>query len=350
MQSPILIVGAGPTGLVLALFLKRHGVAFRIVDQARGPGEQSRALAVQARTLEFYDQLGLADRAVNAGTRIAGIRMREAGKEVAHVPLGDLGGDISPYPFILCLPQDEHERLLADALGEQGVTVEWETRLTGLTQTAETVNVTLAGPNGEDSASFAYVAGCDGVHSAVREALGIQTPGGTYDRLYYVADVKPVGEMTPEFVFALDPDAFALRLPSRKGENERLIGFVPREAEARPNLRLRARERRAAAGDRGRRGELVLDLSRASPRRDPVPGGPLLPSGRRRPRAQPRRRAGNEHRHRRCGEPLVEAGAGCPGPGRETRCSTPTKTSGSASPAPWSPPPTAPSRPSPTPA
>ena len=236
MTPPILIVGAGPTGLVLALFLERHGAPFRIVDQAGGPGERSRALAVQARTLEFYRQLGLADRAVAAGTKVAAVRLLEAGREIAHVPIGDLGGDLSPYPFILCLPQDEHERLLGDALAERGVSIEWNTRLTALSQAADAAKVTLAGPSGGETAVFDYVAGCDGGHSTVREALGIAMPGGTYDRLYYVADVEPVGAMAPELCVALDRDAFALRLPSRKGANERLIGFVPREAEADPTF------------------------------------------------------------------------------------------------------------------
>ena len=233
---PILIVGAGPTGLVLALFLRRHGVPFRIVDQARGPGEQSRALAVHARTLEFYRQLGLADRAVAAGTVIEDIRMREGGADVAQVSLAGMGGAMSPYPFILCLPQDEHERLLVDALAAEGVAVQWETRLTGLAQDAYGVTVTLSGLTGEERASFAWVAGCDGARSAVREALGVPMEGGTYERLYYVADVQPRAPMAPELVLALERGGFALSLPSRKGENQRLIGFVPAGREADPTF------------------------------------------------------------------------------------------------------------------
>jgi 2-polyprenyl-6-methoxyphenol hydroxylase-like FAD-dependent oxidoreductase len=236
MTAPILIVGAGPTGLVLALFLKRHGVAFRIVDRARGPGEQSRALVVQARTLEFYRQLGLADRAVAAGTVIEAVRMREAGSEVARVPLAGIGCDMSPYPFILCLPQDEHERLLVEALAAEGVAVEWNTRATALSQDADGVAVTLAGPGGEARATFAWVAGCDGARSAVREAFGVAMAGGTYERLYYVADVRPRAPMAPELVLGLDRGAFALTLPARKGQNQRLIGFVPEGREADPGF------------------------------------------------------------------------------------------------------------------
>ena len=236
IDPPILIVGAGPTGLVLALRLRRHGVPFRIVDQASGPGQQSRALAVQARTLEFYRQLGLADRAVAAGTVVEHIRMREGGADVARVSLAGMGGAMSPYPFVLCLPQDEHERLLVDALEAQGVAVEWQTRLTGLVQGREGVSGTLSGPDGEERAAFAYIAGCDGARSMVREALGVAMEGGTYERLYYVADVKPRAPMSPELVGAFDSGGFALSFPSRKGVNQRLIGFVPEGREANPTF------------------------------------------------------------------------------------------------------------------
>ncbi len=237
MSLPVLIVGAGPTGLNLALRLKRHGVAFRIIDQASGPGTQSRALAVQARTLEFYRQVGLADRVVAAGVEIQGIRMREAGEEVARVSLTEFGEGLSPYPIVLDLPQDEHERLLVDVLAAEGVQVEWNTSLEELGPDAEDgVEASLVGPGGPSRERFAYIAGCDGARSRVREARGVRLGGGTYERLYYVADVKIRGPMIPELVLALDKGAFALRLPSRKGEDERLIGFVPDGRESNPTF------------------------------------------------------------------------------------------------------------------
>ena len=236
MTVPILIVGAGPTGLVLALFLKRHSVPLRIIDQAAGPGEHSRALAVHARTLEFYRQLGIADRAIAAGTIVEAIRMREGGREVARVSISGMGAQMSPYPFVLCLPQDEHERLLVDELAAQGVQVDWETRLTRLSQSQGEVSVTLSGPKGNESAEFAYVAGCDGARSIVRESLGVAMEGGTYDRLYYVADVRPREAMPRELVLGLERGGFALCLPARKGQNERLIGFVPEGCEDDPKF------------------------------------------------------------------------------------------------------------------
>ena len=128
-DTDVLIVGAGPTGLVLALWLMRLGVRVRIVDKTAEPGTTSRALAVQARTLELYRQVGLADALVNRGRPMRAINLWAAGKPVAHAVLGDMGADISPFPYALIFPQDEHERLLIDRLAQAGVEVERQTEL-----------------------------------------------------------------------------------------------------------------------------------------------------------------------------------------------------------------------------
>src|SRR3979409_1576864 len=115
-HTDVLIAGAGPTGLVLALWLTRLGLRVRIVDRTSEPGTTSRALAVQARTLEFYRQLGLADAVVARGRAIAALNLGAAGKQVARAVLDDMGTGISPFPYPLIFPQDEHERLLIDRL------------------------------------------------------------------------------------------------------------------------------------------------------------------------------------------------------------------------------------------
>src|SRR4051812_33950771 len=133
-DAPILVVGAGPTGLVLALSLARRGVPVRIIDRNAGPGEASRAMVVHARNLEFYRQLGFADEVVAGGIEIEHFHLREGGEEVASFTFGDIGEGISPYPFLLCYPQDDHERLLGEKLREAGVEVEWNTALKAFTQ------------------------------------------------------------------------------------------------------------------------------------------------------------------------------------------------------------------------
>src|SRR3979490_2500335 len=111
MTEPlVLITGAGPTGLVLAIWLTKLGVRVRIVDKTAEAGTTSRALAVQARTLEFYKQLGIADAVVAAGRKTIAANMWVTGKRAAHIVLGEMGSGLSPFPFALVYPQDEHER------------------------------------------------------------------------------------------------------------------------------------------------------------------------------------------------------------------------------------------------
>src|SRR3954447_667367 len=106
MDIPVLIVGAGPTGLVLALWLTRLGVPVRIVDKAAEPGTTSRALAVQARTLEFYRQVGIAHAVVERGVKIAGVNLWVRGNKAARIPLMDIGASLTPFPYPLIFPQD----------------------------------------------------------------------------------------------------------------------------------------------------------------------------------------------------------------------------------------------------
>ncbi|KPF60099.1 monooxygenase [alpha proteobacterium AAP81b] len=223
----ILITGAGPTGLVLALGLARRGIPFRIVDRRPGPGLASRAIAVHARTLELYDQFGLADEIVAGGIPIRHIRLREAGMAVAAIDLAGMGGDLSPFPYLLSYPQDDHERFLVAELRRLGVAVEWNVELVDLRDAAEAVTVTLHHGHREEIADFAYVAGCDGSHSRVREALGIGFPGGSYGQLFYVADVELDGARDSDMVMNLGARSFALRMPVRSQESSRLVGLVP---------------------------------------------------------------------------------------------------------------------------
>src|SRR5205807_9772302 len=104
---------------------------FRLIDKNPGPGQASRAMAVQARTLEFYRQLGIADEVVAAGFRLDRIHIRNRCRELAVANLGDVGGGISPFPFVLSLPQDDHERFLTEPLHAPRHAVEWGTGLTG---------------------------------------------------------------------------------------------------------------------------------------------------------------------------------------------------------------------------
>jgi 2-polyprenyl-6-methoxyphenol hydroxylase-like FAD-dependent oxidoreductase len=232
-NTDVLIVGAGPTGLVLALWLTRLGIPVRIIDKTSGPGTTSRALAVHARTLELYRQVGLADAVVTRARKMTTINLWRTGKHVARVVFGEMGTDLSPFPYVLIYPQDEHERLLIDRLGEAGVQVERQTELVAFEETAAGVRGRLKGADGSTrTCSAAFLAGCDGAHSAVREGLRIGFPGGTYNHLFYVADVDARGRvMNGELHGALDTTDFLIVFPLKDEGRARLIGTMRTSAE-----------------------------------------------------------------------------------------------------------------------
>src|SRR3954453_22533913 len=237
-NAQVLIVGAGPTGLVLALWLARLGVHVRIIDKTAEPGTTSRALGVQARTLEFYHQLGLSQEVVERGLEFAVANLWARGKKVARIDLGQIGKGVSPFPYMLIFPQDEHEHFLIDPLSAEGVAVERQTELLGFEDDGARVLARLRGPDGSEQVCEAdYLAGCDGARSTVREALGTGFPGGTYAHLFYVADAEgrgPVGN--GELHVALDDSDFLAAFPMRGSGRARLIGTVETSANQHETL------------------------------------------------------------------------------------------------------------------
>jgi 2-polyprenyl-6-methoxyphenol hydroxylase-like FAD-dependent oxidoreductase len=233
MQTEVLIVGAGPTGLVLALWLTRLGVRVRIVDRNAGPGETSRAFAVQARTLELYDQIGLAAEAVNRGRKLSALNVHNSGKCIARIPLGDFGASLSPFPFILILLQDRHEKLLIGALAEAGVEVERNTELVGLEDDGARVRAWLKRGEGEDEFCESYfLCGCDGAYSATRALIGAGFEGGSYEQTFYVADVRASGPMADgEVHYAMAGADLCSVFPLIGKDRLRLIGSVPEGAK-----------------------------------------------------------------------------------------------------------------------
>jgi len=229
MTDPlVLIAGAGPTGLVLALWLTKLGVKVRIVDKTTEAGTTSRALAVQARTLEFYHQVGFDDAVIAGGVKIENINLWVKGRRAARIPLQRTGEGLTPYAFALVFPQDAHERLLIERLGQLGVRVERRTELLRFSQRDAGVTATLRRPDGsEEVCEAAFLAGCDGASSTVRAQLGVEFPGGTYTGLFYVADIQATGESVNRDLHADIEDADFLLLFPLKGQGcVRLVGTV----------------------------------------------------------------------------------------------------------------------------
>jgi 2-polyprenyl-6-methoxyphenol hydroxylase-like FAD-dependent oxidoreductase len=234
MHTEVLIAGAGPTGLAMALWLARLGIPFRIVDKTPEPARESRALVVHARTLELYAQVGFAEEALKHGIKFEALNLWVSGRRAAHVEIGNLGADVSPYPYMLILAQDQHERLLVERLASLGVQVERSTELTGFEERGDGIVATLRRADGhEERCECAWLAGCDGARSIVRETLRLGFPGGTYKHLFYVADVQAKGPVVNgELNVALDSADLLAVFPLPGEGNVRFVGTIGAEAEA----------------------------------------------------------------------------------------------------------------------
>src|SRR4029077_5229518 len=239
MDTDVLIIGAGPTGLMLANQLVRRGVRVLIIDRHEGPSLQTRALGVQARTLEIYAKLGIAALAVELGKIGTGANLWAQGRKMARVPLGEAGKYVTPYPYILILGQDDNERIMGEKLRELGGSVQWNTELVGLAQESDRVTASLKLSDGTTrNIAAAWVAGCDGAHSAVRELNGIKFPGAPYEHVFFVADTEVTGSMVPDEVNVyLWREGFHLLFPMRGKNHWRIVGILPPDLRARSDVK-----------------------------------------------------------------------------------------------------------------
>lgn len=238
-ETDVLVVGAGPTGLMLANQLARRGVRVLIVDRHVGPARETRALGVQARTLEIYAGLGIADRALELGKPATGANLWARGRKLARIPLGEAGRDVSAFPYVLVLGQDDNERIMGERLRDLGLSVQWNTELIALEQQPDRVIATLREANGVTrSVSAAWVGGCDGARSTVRELCAITFPGAPYEHVFFVADVEATGPMVPDEVNVyLWREGFHLFFPMRGQDHWRIVGILPVELRNRSDLR-----------------------------------------------------------------------------------------------------------------
>jgi 2-polyprenyl-6-methoxyphenol hydroxylase-like FAD-dependent oxidoreductase len=147
---------------------------------------------------------------------------------------------MSPYPFVLILGQDDNERLLGELLHQWHMAIEWNTELVGLAQKADQVIAKLRQPDGTiREVRAAWVAGCDGTRSAVRELSGIAFQGAPYEHVFFVADTQMTGPMVPdELNVYLWRDGFHLFFPMRGTDHWRIVGIVPPELRGRDDLTL----------------------------------------------------------------------------------------------------------------
>ncbi|WP_338869200.1 FAD-dependent monooxygenase [Spirosoma sp. SC4-14] len=243
VKTDVLIVGAGPTGLTLAAQLIRYGINFIIIDQKDGVTNLSKALVVHARTLEIFDELGLAQQAVVNGEIAQEADFLINGRVGGKIDFGNMGQGLSPFPYMLIYEQSKTEQLLYDYLQKHGHEVQWGTKLTTLKQDQHGV-VAMVMPVSEQEQTQAssaawteengqaieakFVVGADGASSPVRHLLNIGFEGTTNARMFFVADVemKFAGDAGTLYV-AFHDNFFILLVPMEGTQHWRLIGNLP---------------------------------------------------------------------------------------------------------------------------
>lgn len=227
-KTEVIIVGAGPTGLSLAAQLIRYGIDFIIIDSKEGVTELSKALVVHARSLEIYDQLGIAKDAVAAGEILQQVNLMHDGKVAAHLDFSSFGGRLSPFPFFLVFEQSKNERLLDEYLQQHDREVRWQTELLNITQDENSVTAIVKTSDGDTHTLAAkYLVGCDGASSPTRHLVGLEFGGSTHPRLFYVADVEMAFPVVAAVNAIFGFDAFALAFPMQGTNRWRLVGNLP---------------------------------------------------------------------------------------------------------------------------
>ncbi|MBM7503002.1 FAD-dependent monooxygenase [Agromyces aurantiacus] len=227
LQTDVLIVGAGPSGLMAANVLAKLSVDAIIADGKDGPTRESRALVVQARSMEIYDQLGLVDRVLAERGVALGAVLCFRHRVLGEVPFVRFGESTTPFPDITVLEQSRNERILVDGLAARGRDVRWRHRLVGLEPHAASVVARFEGPDGPVRVEARYVVGADGARSAVRELRGIPFDGVTNQHTFFVADaIGATGLVEGRVNIRMAPDDLLLSFPMGEPGHARIIGVV----------------------------------------------------------------------------------------------------------------------------
>jgi len=239
-HTPVLIVGAGPSGLMMAAQLLRYGVQPIIIDSKDGPTNHSKALAVQARSLEIYRQMGVIDKVLANGKPSKGIVFNQNGKKEASLSLTDIGTGQTLFPYLLMYEQSKNERLLLDYLTQNCCPVYWNATLTSLTQKTDGVEVILQNSDGDHHLTCDWVVGADGAHSVVRKQSGLAFNGDTYPHYFYLIDAKlDTIALTEDYMnLYLSKDNFAAFFPMPEEDTYRVLGNLPVEFGDRMDLQI----------------------------------------------------------------------------------------------------------------
>lgn len=231
IKTEVAIIGAGPTGLSLATQLVRYGIDFVIVEKNELVTPFSKAIGVQARTLEIYEQLDLAQTAVEQGAIAGKARLLAGGEMRAELDFSNIGEGLSAYPFMLLLEQSKNEQLLYGYLQQSGKEVLWNTEFKSLSQTETGTSAEIVTSDGlRHTIEARYLVGCDGAKSLVRHALGLEFQGSTVARMFFVADVQVDWQFSHDALhICLSKDSLLAFFPLKGHNRYRIVGSFPEE-------------------------------------------------------------------------------------------------------------------------
>jgi 2-polyprenyl-6-methoxyphenol hydroxylase-like FAD-dependent oxidoreductase len=226
-STDVLVVGAGPTGLVMGAELCRRGINCRVIDTERGTTDKSKAIGIQSRTMELFENMGLADEFIARGLQMKAVNIYDEGKRIIRLPFDELNNS---YPFLLMIPQSATEEILLSNLIYHNGEVERQRRLISFTQDASGITAMVAHANGEmETITAKWLIGCDGAHSTVRHQLNIPFEGNEYEDGFQLADVSIDWQLTREEFHLIIHDGWlmaAFPLPGA-GNRYRLLLDVP---------------------------------------------------------------------------------------------------------------------------
>ena len=232
-KTQVVIVGAGPTGLSMAAQLFRYNIDFIIIEKNEKTTPLSKAVVIQARTLEIFQELGIAQKAIEEGRITTAGNIFYKGAKKATLDLAGMGNGLSQFPFVLSLEQSKTEALLVDYLSEKGKTINWKSEFIRYEQN-DGIKVYYKDANGiEQLIKAEYLVGCDGASSVVRHQMGATFEGDTIPKIFYVADAELTSSVVDKdelFIFLIKK-GFVLFFPMEGKKHYRIIGILPDKTE-----------------------------------------------------------------------------------------------------------------------
>lgn len=237
MKTDVLIVGAGPTGLMAASLLTRSGIKCRLIDHGTDQARESRAIGIQAKSMELFHSMGLVDKFLAKGQMIKGIKAYLHGKERMSLNFSDMARNDTPYPFVFILPQSETESILIEDLENHSMKVERQTTLLDFHQNEDYVEAIILTADGKKEVVQArFMIGCDGSHSLVREHLNLEFKGGSYASQFIMSDAKVEWEFDHEHLRAfIDPGSIGIFFPIKGDHSSRVL--TVREVDLEPDTK-----------------------------------------------------------------------------------------------------------------